>query len=81
MSVKSSAELPDEQQLTSLVSQALEMAKQKGASAAEAGMRFSSGLNVSVRMDEVETLEYNRDRSLGITVYLDHKKGSLSCAL
>jgi PmbA protein len=78
MSVKPGADLPDQQQLTNLVSQALDMAKQHGASAAEAGMSFSSGLNVTVRMDEVETLEYNRDRSLGVTVYLDHKKGSAS---
>ena len=78
MTSKSGADLPDQQELSTMVSQALEMAQSLGATSAEAGMSYASGLNVTVRMDEVETLEYNRDRSLGVTVYLDHKKGSAS---
>jgi PmbA protein len=33
---------------------------------------------VSVRLGEVETVEYQRDRALGITVYFGHRKGSAS---
>lgn len=71
-------EFPDLKELEDLVAYALNQAKKSGASTAEAGMSFGAGLNVTVRLAEVETLEYNRDRSLGITVYLDHKKGSAS---
>lgn len=71
-------DFPDLKELEDLVAHALDLAKKSGASTAEAGMSFGAGLNVTVRLAEVETLEYNRDRSLGITVYLDHKKGSAS---
>ena len=33
---------------------------------------------MSVRLGEVETVEYQRDRALGITVYFGHRKGSAS---
>jgi PmbA protein len=33
-----------------------------------------------VRLGEVETLEHQRDRSMGITVYFGHRKGSASTA-
>jgi len=35
---------------------------------------------VSVRLGEVDTLEYQRDRGLGVTVYFGHSKGSASTA-
>ncbi|MDX1697119.1 MAG: metalloprotease PmbA, partial [Thiohalobacterales bacterium] len=38
------------------------------------------GLSVTVRLGETETLEYNRDRILGVTVYFDRCKGSASTA-
>jgi len=56
----------------------LEEAKSLGASAAEAGLSVESGLSVSVRMGEVETIEHNRDKGLAITVYFDKRKGSAS---
>jgi PmbA protein len=40
----------------------------------------STGLSVTVRLGEVETLEYQRDRSLGVTVYTGQRKGSASTA-
>ena len=51
-----------------------------GATAAEAGVGVSTGLSVTVRLGEVETLESQRDRSLGVTVYAGHRKGSASTA-
>ncbi len=57
---------------------ALEQAKKLGASAAEVGVSHSKGLSVSVRQGEVETLEYNSDTGLGITVYFGQSKASAS---
>jgi len=78
MSKNIDPDYPDQTELEDLVANALDLAKKKGASTAEAGMSFSDGLNVTVRLGEVETLEYNRDRSLGVTVYLGQHKGSAS---
>ncbi len=50
-------------------------AKKKGASQVEVGVSKDIGLSVSVRNREIETLEYNRDNSFGITVYLGKQKG------
>jgi PmbA protein len=49
-----------------------------GASAAEASVGASAGLEVSVRLGEVETVEHTRDNGLGVTVYFGHRKGSAS---
>lgn len=53
-------------------------AKKKGATQAEIGVSKDVGLSVSVRNKEIETLEYNRDNSFGITVYLGKQKGVAS---
>jgi PmbA protein len=49
-----------------------------GASASDVGVTSSTGLSVTVRMGEVETIEHIRDKGLGVTVYFDHRKGSAS---
>ncbi len=67
---------PRPERLEELAQQVLDEAKNRGASSAEAGVSYGSGLSVSVRMGEVETLEFNRDRSLGVTVYFGQRKGS-----
>ncbi len=56
----------------------LREAKALGATAAEAAVSIEAGLSVNVRLGEVETLEHNRDKGLGITVYFGHRKGSAS---
>jgi PmbA protein len=66
--------------LERLVTLALEEAHARGATQAEVGVSVDTGLSVTVRLGEVETLEYQRDRGLGITVYVDHRKGSASTA-
>ena len=60
--------------------QALETAKKSGASQALADASLSKGLSVTVRLGEVETVEYQRDRGLGVTVYFGTRKGSASTA-
>lgn len=54
------------------------LAKNVGASAAEAEISFGFGQNVSVRMGETETIEYNRDKGISVTVYFGHQKGHAS---
>jgi PmbA protein len=71
---------PDSAALERVIEQALAQARALGASAAEAVVGVSTGLSVTVRLGEVETLEYQRDRSLGVTVYAGQRKGSASTA-
>jgi len=62
------ADLPQPAELESLVQQVLDEAKRLGASASGAGVSLEAGLSVTVRLGEVETLEYHRDRGVGVTV-------------
>jgi len=57
---------------------ALEEAKKRGATAAEVGLSQSQGLSVTVRQQEVETLEHNNDTGMGITVFFGQSKASSS---
>jgi PmbA protein len=66
--------------LQDIVRQALDAARNSGADQAEADVSLQKGLSVSVRLGEVETIEYQRDRGLGITVYFGGAKGSASSA-
>jgi PmbA protein len=66
------------QALTDLATQVLELARQGGASAAETEVSEGSGLSVSVRQGQVETIEHNRDKGIGVTVYLGQRRGHAS---
>ncbi|WP_309679171.1 metalloprotease PmbA [Polaromonas sp.] len=59
-----------------LVDTALAHAKKLGASDAAAEASEGCGLSVSVRKGELENVERNRDKSLGITVYIGKKRGN-----
>jgi len=76
----SSAPVADGADLLTLVELALEEARAFGASQAEAAVSMDVGLSVSVRLGEVETVEYQRDRGMGVTVYFGTRKGSASTA-
>ena len=65
-------------QLEGLVGQILDEAKRLGATSAEAAVSIESGLSVTARMGEVETVEHNHDKGLGVTVYVGQRKGSAS---
>ena len=56
----------------------LKLAKKQGASAAESEVSLSMGQNVSVRLNEVENIEYNRDKGMSITVFFGQQKGHAS---
>ncbi len=62
------------------MSLALAEAKQRGASQAEVDASMNRGLSTTVRLGEVETVEYQRDRGVGVTVYFGKRKGSASTA-
>lgn len=64
--------------LEQIVENLLTEAKNLGADAAEAAVSQNIGLDVNVRLGQVETIEHTRDRNLGITVYFGTRKGSAS---
>ena len=59
---------------------ALEEARRQGASQYEVDASLSQGLGTTVRLAEVDTIEYQRDRGLAVTVYFGKRKGSASTA-
>ena len=59
---------------------ALEESARLGASEAEADASIGQGLGVTVRLGDVETIEYQRDRGMAVTVYFGRRKGSASTA-
>lgn len=61
-----------------LVDRALAHAKRLGATDAGAEASEGCGLSVSVRKGELENVERNRDKSLGVTVYIGHRRGNAS---
>jgi len=61
-----------------LVEDALALARQLGASDAGAEVSEGVGLSVSVRKGELENVERNRDKSLGVSVYLGQRRGNAS---
>jgi PmbA protein len=67
-------------ELKDVVAAALLEARNAGASQAEADASLQRGLTVTVRLGEVDTIEYHRDRGLAVTVYIGKSKGSASTA-
>jgi PmbA protein len=61
-----------------LVDTALQHAKKLGATDAAAEASEGSGLSVSARLGKLENVERNRDKSLGVTVYLGKRRGNAS---
>lgn len=57
---------------------ALAVATSRGASDAEVEVSAAIGQAVTVRRGEVETVEYNRDKGMGITVYFGQRRGNAS---
>jgi PmbA protein len=67
-------------ELEEVVRLALAEARGRGASQCAVDASLNQGISASVRLGEVETVEYQRDRGLGITVYFGKQKGSASTA-
>ena len=65
-------------QFEALVDSALAHAKKLGATNAAAEASEGCGLSVSVRKGELENVERNRDKSLGVSIYIGNRLGSAS---
>lgn len=57
---------------------AVDYAKSLGATSAEVSISKTQGIQVSSRLGEVETVEFNHDGALGIAVWNGQRKGSAS---
>jgi len=68
------------EQLADISQRLLERARALGASQAEVSCSEERGLDVNVRLGEVETVESTRDRGIAVTVYFGQRKGSASTA-
>lgn len=64
--------------LASRAEQALALARELGADAAEVGASVDQGVEISVRLGDVETVELSRDQGVAVTVYVGQRKGSAS---
>ena len=56
----------------------LDYAAKHGASACAAEASVGMGQGITVRRGEVETIEYNRDKGLAVTVYIGQRRGNAS---
>jgi PmbA protein len=66
------------EQFEQLVDDALTLARGLGASDAAVEVSEGAGLSVSVRKGALENVERNRDKSIGVTVYLGQRRGNAS---
>lgn len=64
--------------LQQLAQDVLDHARKAGASDCEVDVSEGFGQSVTVRCGDVETIEYNRDKGIGVTVYLGQQKGHAS---
>ncbi|ODU01048.1 MAG: metalloprotease PmbA [Thiobacillus sp. SCN 63-1177] len=65
-------------QLMALSRIVIEHAARQGATAADTEISEGVGQNVSVRQGEIETIEYNKDKGAGVTVYIGQRRGHAS---
>ena len=65
-------------QFQQIIEDVLKIAKATGATDAAAEVSEGSGLSVSVRKGEVENVERNRDKSVGVAVYIGQRRGNAS---
>lgn len=64
--------------LHDLARQIIDYASEKGATACETDVSEGFGRSVTVRRGKLETIEYNRDKGIGVTVYLGQQRGHAS---
>jgi PmbA protein len=66
------------EQFASLAQRVIDHAMKNGATAADTEISEGVGQNVSVRKGEIETIEYNKDKGAGVTVYIGQRRGHAS---
>jgi PmbA protein len=67
-------------ELERVAARVLDAARKGGATAAETDVSQGVGQSVTVRKGEVETIAYNRDKGISVTVYLGSRRGHASSA-
>ena len=65
-------------QLKQLARDVLAFAKEIGGTDAAVEISEGSGLSVTVRRGKIETIEQNKDKGMGVTVYIGQKRGNAS---
>ncbi|MGZ8288093.1 MAG: metalloprotease PmbA [Telluria sp.] len=65
-------------QLQQLAQDVLGFAREQGGTDAAVEISEGSGLSVSVRRGKIETIEQNKDKGMGVTVYIGQKRGNAS---
>ena len=65
-------------QLKQLARDVLSFAREKGGSDAAVEFSEGGGLSVSVRKGKIETIEQNKDKGMGVTVFIGQKRGNAS---
>ena len=65
-------------ELIRIIDSVLDQSKQLGADAAEADIGAGAGLSANVRKGAIDKMEYERDKGLNITLYLNGQKGNAS---
>jgi PmbA protein len=65
-------------QFQQLVEDTLAMARSLGATDAGVEVSEGAGLSVSVRKGEIENVERNRDKAIGVSIYLGQRRGNAS---
>ena len=61
-------------QLKQIAQDVLRFAREKGASDAAVEISEGNGLSVTVRKSKIETIEQNKDKGIGVTVYLGEER-------
>jgi PmbA protein len=74
------SQLANELNLAKAAEFAIDYAKKQGMDQSEVSLHEGTGISVSVRQQELETVEKHKDAQLVISVYKDHKTGAASSA-
>jgi PmbA protein len=78
MKAKASSAKHTSDSLQQLAADIVQYARQQGASACATEVSEGFGQTVSVRNGAVETIEYNRDKGMSVSVYLGQRRGNAS---
>ena len=65
-------------EIKTLINEILQETKRQGATDAEVDVGFNKGFTVTARKGDVESVEYNQDKGIGITVYFGKRTGAAS---
>jgi len=68
----------NQKQLQTLADQILTRARELGVDQAEVTATLETGFSATARQGDVETLEHHQNRSLDVTVYREHRAGTVS---